>query len=163
MFGSINNYMSNDINITTSPEILSDRSVRGNTRASTVARKKGYSDLDLKLTRHKIRKDIIPLRDDQAVKNAVKNLILTNFFERPFQPNVGANLRGLLFEPADVITELALEDNIKRVLKRETRIDVSFVEVIDLSDRNAYRITVKFNIKQLDQSAEVEIVLRRLR
>ena len=155
--------MSNDINITTSPEILSDRSVRGNTRASTVARKKGYSDLDLKLTRHKIRKDIIPLRDDQAVKNAVKNLILTNFFERPFQPNVGPNLRGLLFEPADVITELALEDNIKRVLKRETRIDVSFVEVIDLSDRNAYRITVKFNIKQLDQSAEVEIVLRRLR
>ena len=93
----------------------------------------------------------------------MKNLILTNFFERPFQPNVGANLRGLLFEPADVITELALEDNIKRVLKRETRIDVSFVEVIDLSDRNAYRITVKFNIKQLDQSAEVEIVLRRLR
>ena len=163
MFGSINNYMSNDINITTSPEILSDRSVRGNTRASTVARKKGYSDLDLKLTRHKIRKDIIPLRDDQAVKNAVKNLILTNFFERPVQPSVGANLRGLLFEPADVITELALEDNIKRVLKRETRIDVSFVEVIDLSDRNAYRITVKFNIKQLDQSAEVEIVLRRLR
>lgn len=163
MFGSINNYMSNDINITTSPEILSDRSVRGNTRSSTVARKKGYSDLDLKLTRHKIRKDIIPLRDDQAVKNAVKNLILTNFFEKPFQPNIGANLRGLLFEPADAITELALEDNIKRVLKRETRIDVSFVEVVDLSDRNAYRITVKFNIKQLDQSAEVEIVLRRLR
>lgn len=163
MFGSINNYMNNDINITTSPEILSDRSIKGNTRASTVARKKGYSDLDLKLTRHKIRKDIIPLRDDQAVKNAVKNLILTNFFERPFQPNIGANLRGLLFEPADAITELALEDNIKRVLKRETRIEVSFVEVVDLSDRNAYRITVKFNIKQLDQSAEVEIVLRRLR
>ena len=76
---------------------------------------------------------------------------------------MGANLRGLLFEPADAITELALEDNIKRVLKKETRIDVTFVEVVDLSDRNAYRITVKFNIKQLDQSAEVEVVLRRLR
>jgi phage baseplate assembly protein W len=153
-----------DGDIINSPEILSDRSVAGRkSKASTVSRSKGYSDLDLKLTRHKIRKDIIPLRDDQAVKNSVKNLILTNFFERPFQPGVGANLRGLLFEPADAITELALEDNINRVLKLEPRAEVIFVEVTNLEDRNAYRVTVKFNIKQFDQIAEVEIVLRRLR
>lgn len=154
----------NDGDNITSPEILSDRSVAGRkSKASTVSRSKGYSDLDLRLTRHKIRKDIVPLRDDQAVKNSIKNLILTNFFERPFQPGVGANLRGLLFEPADAITELALEDNIKRCLKLEPRADIIFVEVTNIEDRNAYRVTVKFNIKQFDQSAEVEIVLRRLR
>ena len=154
----------NDGDNITSPEILSDRSVAGRkSKASTVSRSKGYSDLDLKLTLHKIRKDIVHLRDDQAVKNSIKNLILTNFFERPFQPGVGANLRGLLFEPADAITELALEDNIKRCLKLEPRAEVIFVEVTNIEDRNAYRVTVKFNIKQFDQTAEVEIVLRRLR
>lgn len=148
----------------TSPEILSDSSVTGRKiSASTVSRAKGYSDLDLKLRRHKIRKDIIPLRDDQAVKNSLKNLILTNFFERPFQPGIGANLRGLLFEPADAITELALEDNIKRVIKLEPRVEATYVEVKDIADRNAYRITVKFRIKQFDISSEVEIVLKRLR
>ena len=154
----------NDGDILHSPSILSDRSVSGRVnKSSNVSRSKGYSDLDLKLTLHKIRKDIIPLRDDQAVKNSLRNLILTNFHERPFQASTGANLRGLLFEPADAITELALEDNIKRVLKAEPRVKPIFVSVDDLSDRNAYRITVKFLITQSDQEGTVEVVLRRLR
>lgn len=142
-----------------SPYTLSDKTIG----SSSIARKKGYSDLDLSLRLHPIRKDIIPLKDDQALKNSVKNLILTNFFERPFQSNLGGNLRGILFEPADAITELALEDNIKRVLKKEPRIKTLFVEVTDLADNNAYRITVKFLIKQFDTASQVEIVLRRLR
>lgn len=142
-----------------SPYTLSDKTIR----SSSIARQKGYSDLDLSLRLHPIRKDIVPLKDDQALKNSVKNLILTNFFERPFQSNLGGNLRGILFEPADAITELALEDNIKRVLKKEPRIKTLFVEVTDLADNNAYRITVKFLIKQFDTASQVEIVLRRLR
>ncbi len=152
--------MTNNIS---SPNRLSDRSSSGNYKNSTVSRVKGYSDLDLSLRLHPIRKDIIALKDDQAVKNAIKNLILTNFFEKPFAANVGGNLRGLLFEPADAITELALEDNIKRVLKNEPRIRTTFVNVVELAEHNAYRITVKFLIKQIDTSAEVEIVLKRLR
>ncbi len=66
-------------------------SISGKSVTNLTARKKGYSDLDLKLTLHPFRKDIVPLKDSEAVKNAVKNLILTNFFERPFQPSVGAN------------------------------------------------------------------------
>jgi len=147
-----------------SPETLSDRSVGSeHERSLLTSLVKGYSDLDLSLKLHPIRKDIIALKDDQAVKNAVKNLILTNFYERPFQLGLGANLRGLLFDPADAITELALEDNIKRVLKQEPRVKATFVNVTDLADRNAYRITVKFNIKQFDSEEEVEIVLKRLR
>ena len=131
---------------------------------STVARKKSWADLNLKLTLHPIRKDIIPLRDDEAIKNSVKNLVLTNFFERPFQPQVGANLRGLLFEPADAITKYELSDGIKQVLiDYEPRIRVNRVGIEDQSDRNAYRITVHFQIIELDSNTEVEIVLQRLR
>ena len=133
-------------------------------KISVVARKKGWADLNLKLTLHPIRKDIIPLKDDEAIKNSVKNLILTNFFERPFQPLVGANLRGLLFEPADAITKYELSDGIKQVLlDYEPRIRVSRVGIEDQSDRNAYRITVYFQIIEMDLNTEVEIVLQRLR
>ena len=56
---------------------ISDYSVTGNKKRSQLdSRRKGFSDLDLRLTLHPIKKDIIPLRDDAAIKNALKNLIL---------------------------------------------------------------------------------------
>lgn len=149
---------------TSSPTNISDKIYHDRTsRASIVAKNKAYKDLDLTLNLHPVRKDIIPLKDIRAIKNAVQNLILTNFYERPFNNGLGANLRGLLFEPADAITELALEDKIKGVLKKEPRINVSFIEVLDISDKNSYRITVKFSIKQTDEESQVEIILKRIR
>jgi len=131
--------------------------------ASIVSRKKGYRDLDLSLKRHPITGKITTLKDDAAVKNAVKNLVLTNFFERPFQPSLGANLRGLLFEPADGVTRLAIKDNIEGVVKAEPRIKLLALSVIDLSDKNAYRVTMKYRIRESNKVEDVEIVLRRLR
>jgi len=104
------------------------------------------------------------LKDDAAIKNSVKNLLLTNFFERPFQPDLGANLRALLFEPADVITRVALRDTIKNVLnEREPRISDVTVLVENEDAKNAYRVTVGFNIKQIEKTETVEIILKRLR
>jgi len=145
--------------------ILSDKSIFGEYSSSRiVSRKTQWSDLDLALTLHPIRKDIIPLKDDRAIKNAVKNLLLTNFHERPFQPSIGANLRGLLFEPADGITRIALKDNILRVLiQYEPRIKVLDIDVKNTSDENGYQIIVNFLIKEYDRQDTVEIVLRRLR
>ena len=131
---------------------------------STTARSKPYSDLNLKLTLHPVRKDIMSLKDDAAIRNSVKNLLLTNFFERPFQPDLGANLRALLFEPADVITRVALRDTIKNVLnEREPRISDVTVLVENDDAKNAYRVTVGFNIKQIEKTETVEIILKRLR
>lgn len=131
---------------------------------SVTSRTKNYSDLNLSLQLHPTRKDIIPLKDDAAVRNAVKNLILTNTYERPFHPELGANLRGLLFEPADAITRIAIKDQIESLLAdQEPRVNKVKVFVENFDDRNAYRITVGFNIKQNDSQTEVEILLRRLR
>jgi phage baseplate assembly protein W len=133
-------------------------------QARVVSKKKPWSDLDLSLKIHPIRKDIIPLKDDAAIKNAVKNLLISNFYERPFQDDLGANLRGLLYEPADVITEIELRDNIREVLtKYEPRISVTNIVIRDNSQANEYGITVNFNIKEYDSADSVEIVLRRLR
>jgi len=133
-------------------------------QARVVSKKKPWSDLDLSLKIHPIRKDIIPLKDDAAIKNAVKNLLISNFYERPFQDDLGANLRGLLYEPADVITEIELRDNIREVLtKYEPRITVTNIVIRDNSQANEYGIIVNFNIKEYDSADSVEIILRRLR
>jgi len=149
----------------TSPLIQSDSSVSQKTsKSKIVARKKGHRDLDLGLKIHPIRKDINVLVDDNAIKNAVKNLLITNAFERPFQPQLGANLRGLLFEPADAITRIAIKENVSNVIKDyEPRVKLLSVAINDLSDQNAYRLTVKFLIKEYDTNESVEILLRRLR
>jgi len=145
--------------------IQSDKSISGDlSKSKVVSRKKGHRDLDLKLGIHPIRKDLNVLKDDNAIKNAVKNLLVTNANERPFQPFLGANLRGLLFEPADALTKIALRENILNVLiNHEPRIEVQDIDIKDLADQNAYRILVKFRIKEFDDDDTVEIVLRRLR
>lgn len=150
---------------TNSPLIQSDASISGSIQKSKiVSRKKGYSDLDLSLKLHPIRKDLNVLKDDNAIKNAVKNLLISNAFERPFQPELGANLRGLLFEPADAITKIAIKQNILDVINNhEPRVKTLSIRINDLSDQNAYRITVRFLIKEYDAQDSVEILLRRLR
>jgi len=145
--------------------IANDRSVGDDfKKAKVVGRKKQHSDLDLNLIPHPIRKDIVSLKDDAAIKNAVKNLIQTNSFERPFQPGLGANLKGLLFEPMDSITTINLKESITDVLLiHEPRIELLDVDVKPQFDDNAYLVVVNYLIKEFDRQQQVEIILRRLR
>ena len=144
--------------------IQSDKRVSTGVNSSRVSRSKQWSDLDLSLTLHPIRKDIMPLRDDAALRNSIKNLLLTNFYERPFNMGIGANMRALLFEPADSITRIAIRDNIARTISdHEPRVELIYIKVDDQADSNAYNIIVKFRIKEYDTEDKVEIVLRRIR
>lgn len=131
--------------------------------ANNIARKRGHADLDLTLAVHPYRKDIMPLKDDRAIRNALKNLLLTDSFERPFQPNLGANLRGLLFEPMGILTELSITDQIKGVLRSESRVEILKVNVNGNENKNRYDITIKFKIKENNQIDTFNISLRRLR
>ena len=133
-------------------------------RASKVASRRLYSDLDLGLPIHPVKKDIIPLSDIRAVKNAVKNLVLTNFSERPFQPKLGSNVTALLFEPTDQFTAIQMKKEIHRLLEdHEPRINATRVQILDDADANAYRISIEFNIVQANTQTEVDFALQRLR
>jgi len=142
-----------------------DKQISGDLeQARVVSKKKPHRDLDLSLKIHPIRKDIIPLKDDAAIKNAIKNLLISNFYERPFQDDLGANLRGLLFEPAGVLTNIELREQIRFVIEKyEERVSIRSIDIIDNADKNEYRINVRFKIKEFDSAESVEIVLRRLR
>jgi len=134
-------------------------------QSEKVARKNLYSDIPLFFTdRHPNTKDIPSIKDLDAVKHAVKNLILTNFDERPFHPEIGSNVTALLFEPADTFTSNAIKEEILYVLKAyEPRTQGHTVEVIDNSERNSYEVTIGFNIISSQQREEINFYLQRLR
>ena len=133
-------------------------------KAKQVARRTQFRDLDLSLEIHPIRKDLIALVDDNAIKNSVRNILLTNFNERPFNSGSGANLRGRLFEPNDAITRIGLRADIRRsITQGEPRVNVLAVNLQDNPDRNAYNVQVYFLIKEFDTVSNINIELRRLR
>ena len=142
---------------------ISDKSGQANP-VSIVTRKRSWSDLDLGLTLHPIKKDIVPLKDDAAIKSSIKNLILTNIYERPFQPQLACNLRGLLFEPADAITRVSLREKIKDVIRDyEPRVSINYINIKNDSNRNAWNVTINFKIKEFNTNTNVQIGLERLR
>ena len=123
-----------------------------------------FKDLDLDFGLNSVTKDVNKLTDAEAIKRSVRNLINTNNYDRPFRPEIGSGIRGLLFEPADAITKIAIKENIKNVINDyEPRVKLLSIAINDLSDQNAYRLTVKFLIKENDTDESVEILLRRLR
>jgi phage baseplate assembly protein W len=132
--------------------------------ASNVATQRIYSDLNLDFIKNSATDDISPLKDIEAVKQSVKNLVLTNFFERPFHPEIGGNVTAKLFEPADQFTAIDIRDEIKQVLmKYEPRVDQVQVAVYDNSDENAYIVDIAFNVVFLQIETEVSFNLQRLR
>jgi phage baseplate assembly protein W len=106
-----------------------------------------YSDLDLNFTIHPVKKDINRVTGDMAVISSIKNLILTNHYERPFQPNIGSNIRRLLFENMDNITASSIENEIRQtVLNYEPRANITRINAIaDFDDDNAYK---SFEVKK---------------
>ena len=146
-----------------SVQTFSDYNTSGK-KASVVSSSRLYSDLDLSLTLHPIFHDIMPLTDTDAVINAVRNLISTNFHERPFQPVLGSNLSNLLFEPADIITLILLRQSILEVLQEnEPRIDSIKIDIVDDSDNNRYHVNLTFRVISRNVEVDITLFLSRLR
>jgi phage baseplate assembly protein W len=127
-------------------------------------RESTYADLDLLFRPNPVTGDLNPIRDVDAVKKSVQNLVLTNFQERPFQPEIGSGVRGLLFEPADDITIHGIEEAVRRVLANfEPRARILEVDSVFDEGLNAYRLTLEFQVITTGQVATTTIVLERTR
>ena len=97
-----------------------------------------FKDLDLSFNIHPVKKDINKHVDEQAVINSLKNIILTNHYEKPFNPDYGSNIRALLFENIDAITAITLEREILQTIENfEPRVSVSKVTAVPDFDRAA--------------------------
>jgi len=128
------------------------------------ARTKLYSDLNLRFNRHPQKNDLVPFYDLDAIKNSVKNLVLSGPNDRLFHPELGCGLGALLFELADIFTVISIRNEIIRVLvDHEPRISGIVVDAVDMPDENAYRITIAFSVTGSNYTEEVNFSLNRLR
>ena len=130
----------------------------------TTSRNAVFSDLDLNFGIHPVRKDIIKLRGDISILNSVKNLVLLNFYEKPFHPEIGSNIRRLLFENLDSVTAIALENQIRQVIENfEPRMRLSDVSVDPDYDNNGFKVFITFTLFNSTTPMQVDFFLERLR
>jgi phage baseplate assembly protein W len=123
-----------------------------------------YSDLDLTFRRLPVTNDVALSYDEQAVVRSVRNLLLTGFYERPFQPNLGSNLNKLLFEPADQITSNLIESEVRNVISNfEPRVTVNTINVTISPDENSFNLSMTFFVGNNTRATTVTLLLQRSR
>ena len=123
-----------------------------------------YKDLDLDFGRNIVTNDVNKLTDVESVKRSVRNLINTNHFERPFHPEIGGNVRALLFENMTPLTALNLQRKIEEVLNNfEPRAKITQILADPDIDRNGYRLEIRFYVIGIQNPITVETFLERLR
>jgi phage baseplate assembly protein W len=131
---------------------------------TTIQTERTFRDLDLNFKIHPVKKDINTHKNEYAIINSIKNLVLTNHYERPFQPEIGSNIRRLLFEQVDSVTAAQIEREIEEVIGNfEPRAQVSKVEAIPFPDENKYQIYLEFFIINNTAPITINFFLERIR
>ena len=124
-----------------------------------------YKDLDLFFSKKNTSADISKVQGVQAVKRAVRNLILTNTYEKPFRPEISGGVREMLFEPMSPVTAVVIARKIEDVITNfEPRARLVSVRTFPDFDRNAYEVSVEFYIVNAPtELVDFSIMLERLR
>ena len=124
-----------------------------------------YKDISLSFERNLATQDIIQKTDIEAVKQSVRNLILTNHYERPFHPEIGSSVRNILFEPINPITASVLTRLIGEVIANfEPRARLVGVDARPNFDDNAYEVTISFYVVNIPgELVNLDVMLERSR
>ncbi len=129
---------------------------------SLIARK--FSDLDLNFTKHPVTKDVSRKINENAIATAIRNLLLTSHYERPFNPDLGSNLKKFLFEPIDNVTTSLIQDSIFETIKNyEPRVTIEEVVAAPNYDLQRYDVYVTFFVKNTVEPITISFFLERIR
>ena len=125
---------------------------------------KQYKDLDLFFSK-KTNNDLNKVTDIEAVKRSVRNLILTNTFEKPFHPEIGGNVRGLLFENMTPMVSAVISRKIEdSIINHDPRARLVGVKPQPDFDTNGYNVSVYFYVANAPtELVELDTFLERLR
>ena len=123
-----------------------------------------FVDLDLNFKKNPITKDVISKKGQNAIKQSIKNLVLTRIGEKLFSPTIGSYVYNLLFDNIVPETTIALQTSIEDVINTyEPRAIVNQVIVQPDSDNNGYLIVLIVSFVNSPETTTVEFFLERLR
>ena len=129
-----------------------------------MATSRTYTDLDISFTKHPMTFDVGIKTDGTAIIQSIRNLIMTNYGERPFRPKLGSNLNKVLFEPLDDFSASIINSEIRLLLKNfEPRISVTSINVTPDDKRDSYYVTLTFSIVNSLKPLTIALFLDRLR
>ena len=123
-----------------------------------------FSDLDLNFAPHPVTGDLTQRYDDNAIKQAIKNLLQIRHYEKPFHSEIGSPLRELMFEPISPLTEMMARRAIIDIISNfEPRVSLIDVEVIASDENNSLYINLVFKIINTERPITLDFVLERTR
>lgn len=123
-----------------------------------------FVDIDASFTPNPVTGDLAVRTDDQAIKFAIRSLIMTNYYERPFHSNIGSPVSALMFNNMGPNFKTILKQSITDTINNfEPRVDVLDVKVDESPDNNRVYISIIFKIKNTERPIEVGLTLTRTR
>jgi phage baseplate assembly protein W len=123
-----------------------------------------YKDLDLNFTPHPVTRDVLKRTGSSAIIGALRNLMLSNPYEKPFQPLFGSGIRAMLFEDVSFITANVLQTEIALAIKNfEPRVTVDAVRVQADPENNGYNVTLRFYMENLQSPVTINMFLEKVR
>ena len=129
---------------------------------SDLKRSKSFKDFAVNFARNPFTDDLSVVNNDNSIKQAVKNIILTSPGEKPFQPLVGSSVNRLLFEPLDAFTADAIAEEIRTTINQyEPRVALTRVDVTPIYENNKLNVSLEYKIVGLPIVETIEFVLQR--
>ena len=124
-----------------------------------------FKDLSVTFKKHPVNDDFVVVKDKAAIAQSIKNLLLTQKGERPFQPRLGCDIAKMLFEPLDYGSAAVLRNEIADTLKTyEPRISIDSILCTPDSSENGYDVELSYTIVgREDRPVTVEFFLERTR
>ena len=108
---------------------------------------KSFRDFSLTFEKNAVTNDVLALKNEAAIKESVKNIVLYNFYEKPFDPFFGGNIIGLLFENSTPTMELEVKNRIEQSIEvHEPRVTAVTVDVVFEEDRNELNCQINYLI-----------------
>ena len=116
---------------------------------------KGFKDLSSSFQTNPLSNDLLGIKNETAIARSIRNLVLTQQGERPFNSILGSKVSGLLFENLDEITGSAIRDEIRTTINNfEPRVNLLEVKVLPNYDSYEYNVTIRYEIVGIDVSAQ---------
>jgi len=117
---------------------------------------RAFKDISFSFDPHPITKDLPVIINERAITRSVRNLVETILTERPFNPDLGSNIRKMLFENVSIPTSIEIKDQIENsILAFEPRVSNLVVDVKPFPDDNTFEVDIKYDIRGLDVGTQI--------